>query len=165
MTREQFDNLYKNKAVLCKTEPLAKEFLALAHSVGYKWIDGDSLKDGETKWKIWEEQTVYIPEDVYFAKNAISFNMASHAKKDGYNIVEFQSSTQETSKKKYKIVKPDVSTTQKYDTAIKQFDKQLSPLDNMISALIDVVQVEDLPKVKELRKHYEVMAKIIDELK
>lgn len=43
MNREEFDKLYLGKAVHCDTEEKANEFLALADSVEYKWIWGESL--------------------------------------------------------------------------------------------------------------------------
>ena len=43
MTKQQFDDLYLGKAVHCDTEEKANKFLVLAHGVGYKWCNGESL--------------------------------------------------------------------------------------------------------------------------
>lgn len=152
MTREQFDKLYNGKAVWCKTEALAKEFLALADSVGYPWP-----LHIPTFWGVYEEETVYVVEDTigYCGKE-----WAKEWAKDkkGFAIVKFTGQTQVPQQ------------SQVYDKEalafeLKLIDNHLSPLDNLIGGLIDLVKVEDLPKVKELREHYEKMSEIIESLK
>lgn len=82
MTREQFDNLYKGKAVWCKTIALAKEFLALADSVKYVWASGTRLTK-RTKWSICKQETVY------FVGYNITYGSHFGAKLSKYAIVEF----------------------------------------------------------------------------
>ena len=152
MTREQFDKLYNDKAVWCKTEALAKEFLKLAHSVGYKWATNESLI-GDAMW--W----VHSQETVYFIDNKITYGDRSSAKPARLSIVKFVGKSRKPQEQ------PRVFDAESLAFEVKQIDNHLSPLDPLITGLIDVVKVEDLPKVKELREHYEKMSEIIESLK
>lgn len=147
MTRQEFDKLYNGKAVWCKTQELANEFLTLADSVGYKWaFSGDPLL-GNTHWLMYEHKTVY------FVDSYIQFDVMVYAKLDGYEVVEFGKTS------------PQVFDADALAIELSAIHKHLSLIDEPISGLIDVVKVEDLPKVKELREHYEKMSEIIESLK
>jgi len=89
MTKKEFLKLYKGKAVWCKTEELANEFLELADGFGLKWTSGDKL----TEYNNYNE---YEKETCYFVRSFVrSFIMFYGIKKwsisNGYEIVEFNS--------------------------------------------------------------------------
>ena len=58
MTRAEFDKVYLDKVVHCPTEEKAKEFLALADSVGYRWVSSKSLLK-KLAWEQYKEETCY----------------------------------------------------------------------------------------------------------
>lgn len=76
---------YEGKAVWCKTEELANEFLSKVHEAGYKWIDGVSLLD-KSNWEVCEGDTCYYidkdKESLYGSKSMAEWN--------GYEIVEYK---------------------------------------------------------------------------
>ena len=87
MTKEQFDSLYYGKAVHCDTEEKAKEFLALADSVGYKWITkNDLIKFSE--WEKYKKETCYEPTE-----NGFMFADFDFFKHENYEFVEYQLET------------------------------------------------------------------------
>ena len=59
MTLEQFNKLYVGKAVHCKTEEHANEFLKLADSFGYKWFSGHKLTLFN-EWDMNKDKTCYM---------------------------------------------------------------------------------------------------------
>lgn len=77
MTKEQFDSLYRDKAVHCPTEELANEFLELAKEFGYG-IQGVNYGEHKEKtcFNIEDDEVYYCALDWY--------------KKKGYTIVEFK---------------------------------------------------------------------------
>ena len=60
MTKQEFGKKYVGKkiAVHCNTEEKANEFLALAHTYGYKWRSGHSYLE-YNNWQVKEEETCY----------------------------------------------------------------------------------------------------------
>lgn len=83
MTKEQFDSLYYGKAVHCDTEEKAKEFLALADSVGYKWFKEESATK-YTKWQIFKDDTHYFVKEFW-----IGINSSDNFLKYDIDCVEF----------------------------------------------------------------------------
>lgn len=83
MTREEFDKLYLNKVVHCDTEEKANEFLALADSVGYKWINGKSLIE-ENFWAEYKKETCYEVK-----KRGVMYCDVDFYKND-YQIIKYQ---------------------------------------------------------------------------
>lgn len=59
MTLEKFNKLYLGKAVRCKTEELANEFLKLADSFDYTWATGDKLTRFNG-WEFYKDKTCYV---------------------------------------------------------------------------------------------------------
>ena len=84
MTREEFDKLYLGKVVHCDTEEKANEFLALADSFGYKWVDGSSLV-GDNPWKIHNKETCYRVQ-----KRGLAYSCTIHYGQHGHQIIEYQ---------------------------------------------------------------------------
>lgn len=88
MTREEFDKLfdklYLDRAVHCDTEEKANEFLALADSVGYKWVDGKSLIE-ENFWEEFKKETCYE-----IKKGGFMYGEVDFYKKNNYQIIEYQ---------------------------------------------------------------------------
>ena len=84
MTREEFDKLYLDKAVHCDTEEKANHFLALADSVGYKWLSGRSLIE-ENMWETYEEETCYL-----VIKDEFMFCSIDFYKIECIEIIEYQ---------------------------------------------------------------------------
>lgn len=83
MTREEFDRLYLGKAVHCDTEEKANEFLALADSVGYNWVNGKSLIE-ENFWEEYKKETCYEVKNGGFMYCDVDFY------KNNYQIIEYQ---------------------------------------------------------------------------
>lgn len=85
-TREEFDSQYLGKAVHCDTKEKAKEFLALADSVGYKWSSDESLIE-KNMWEHFEKETCYrITNDGILIANF------DYVKRENYQIIEYQPS-------------------------------------------------------------------------
>lgn len=84
MTREEFDRLYFDKAVHCDTKEKAKEFLALADSVGYRWFSGGSLI-GRSYWETNEKETYY-----YITNDGLMFGNMNYIKQKDYQIIEYK---------------------------------------------------------------------------
>lgn len=59
MNKEQFNKLYLGMPVHCPTEELAKEFLELAYSFGFFWVD----KYSSTRWSAYKKYTYYRLND------------------------------------------------------------------------------------------------------
>lgn len=71
-----------NTAVHCPTEALAKEVLAIADQLGYKWWEGDRYTD-YTLWYTYRENTCYdLTEGL---PSSFDFFL-----KEGYNIISAQ---------------------------------------------------------------------------
>lgn len=91
MKREQFDKLYLGKAVLCKTEEFANEFLELADSVRYRWLSWTSLLN-TNNWEDYKNETCYLVRDNPLKKEcAITYCDVTHYDVSGIEIVEFKS--------------------------------------------------------------------------
>ena len=84
MNREEFDKVYFGKAVHCDTEEKANEFLALADSVGYKWITKRKLI-GYSQWERYKEETCYELTDMGFV-----YGNVEYFKNDNYDFIEYQ---------------------------------------------------------------------------
>ena len=84
MTKEQFDSLYYGKAVHCDTEEKAREFLALADSVGYRWITKRKLINF-SEWEKYKEETCYEPTEYGFMFSDFDF-----FKRENYEFIEYQ---------------------------------------------------------------------------
>lgn len=84
MTKEQFDKVYFGKAVHCDTEEKAKEFLELADSVGYKWVSGSSLIEGNL-WEVYKEETYYRASN-----NSVMFGNINYPNLNTNQIIEYQ---------------------------------------------------------------------------
>ena len=85
MTREEFDKLYLGKVVHCDTEEKANEFLALADSVGYKWVSGESLMKEFHSWETYEEKTCY-----HITKDGMLYAYTDHYIGNDHQIIEYQ---------------------------------------------------------------------------
>ncbi len=84
MTKKQFDDLYLGKAVHCDTEEKANEFLKLAHGVGYKWCNGESLLE-DNYYQNDLEKTCYLVGSEGFEYSPEYFYI-----EEGYEVVEFK---------------------------------------------------------------------------
>ena len=84
MTKQQFDDLYLGKAVHCDTEEKANEFLALAHSFGYKWCSGESLLDFIYYYE-YQKETAFLVDNV----DGFEFSHKDYYIEGGYTIVKF----------------------------------------------------------------------------
>ena len=84
MKRVEFDKLYLNKVVHCPTEEKANEFLALADSVGYRWITNMGLINC-SQWEKYKEETCYE-----LTKRGFMFANVEYFKNDNYQIIEYQ---------------------------------------------------------------------------
>lgn len=62
MTKQEFDKIFLDELISCKTKRLAKKFLKLADSVGYKWRGGRSLLK-YNNWYIYKKKTGYRVSD------------------------------------------------------------------------------------------------------
>ena len=87
MTKEQFDNLYHGKAIHCNTKEKAKEFLTLAHSVGYRWSTKRSLIE-YIQWDTYKEETCYEITNKGFV-----YANVEYYKYYKYELVEYQLQT------------------------------------------------------------------------
>ena len=87
MTKEQFDSLYYGKAIHCDTKEKAKEFLTLAHSVGYKWSPKRSLIE-YSQWERYKEETCYA-----FNNKGFVFANVEYFKYENYQIIEYELAT------------------------------------------------------------------------
>lgn len=88
MTREEFDSLYYGKAAHCDTEEKAKEFLALAESVGYIWF-GDTRAPEFTKWEIFKDDTHYFVKNFLWNGKSIEHGSGDYYLKYDIDCVEF----------------------------------------------------------------------------
>lgn len=150
MTRVQFDNLYLGKAVNCETEELAKEFLALADSVGYEWRSGDSLKE-YTGWNEYEEQTCY-----YVAKDSFEYGPKNWFIKDRCEIINYQSSKNIPDCKEKDACVP----IEKYNELKEIIKDQYEKIDNQRKHLKELNKqynnrVNEIQKMKKDLKEYE----------
>jgi len=83
MTREEFEKLYYSKAIHCNTEEKANHFLALADSLGYRWVDALEL----INHNLWEE---YKKETCYeLTKRGFMFADLKFFKRENYQIIEY----------------------------------------------------------------------------
>lgn len=72
--------------VNCVTNDEAKELFEILRSHGYRWCDGDVLKDGDNRWNIYKYKTYYgIGLDV----ESISYGTTDY-KKDFISLQEFK---------------------------------------------------------------------------
>jgi NTP pyrophosphatase (non-canonical NTP hydrolase) len=85
MTKKQFDDLYKYKAVHCDTEVKADEFLALANNFDYKWCSNISLLN-HNNWEDNKEKTCY-----YLGEYGLQFTKIGWYYENGYEVIEYQS--------------------------------------------------------------------------
>jgi len=85
MTKKQFDDLYKHKAVHCDTEEKANEFLSLANSLDYKWVGNISLLN-HNNWEDNKEKTCY-----YLGEYGLQFTKIGWYYENGYEVIEYQS--------------------------------------------------------------------------
>lgn len=70
MKLKEFNELYLGRAIHCKTEELANEFLALADSLGFIWGEGDKLTN-YNEWKEYKNKTyyrIYCEKDVRYGE-------------------------------------------------------------------------------------------------
>ena len=81
MTKKEFLKLYKGKAVWCKTEELANEFLELADKFGFRWINGGEKLTSMNFWEFYKKNTTYIMRS--------NFDVSFENKITNYEIVEF----------------------------------------------------------------------------
>lgn len=93
MTKQQFDSLYRGKAVHCKIEELANEFLELADSVGYKWYDKEKLTLNNMYYAF-KKDTCYRPGGRFMSVSGgdfMSYGDTEIYEMNGFEIVEFKS--------------------------------------------------------------------------
>ena len=103
MTKEQFDSLYYGKAVHCDTYEKAKEFLALADSVGYEWTKGVKATEF-TNWRIFKDDTHYFL-GFFWDGIYIECGRGGYYLKQGIDCIEFIPQSQ-----KLKYVEPKETT-------------------------------------------------------
>lgn len=84
MTKKEFDDLYFGKVVHCDTEEKAREFLALAHSVGYRWFSDKSLLE-KNEWDCYEEETCY-----HITNHGLMYANTNHFNSSRCLIIEYQ---------------------------------------------------------------------------
>lgn len=84
MTREEFDKLYLGRIVHCDTEEKTNEFLALADSVGYKWVAGNGLV-GCNYCKDFVKEICYNIS-IY----GLTFCYIAYFEENNYQIIEYQ---------------------------------------------------------------------------
>ena len=85
MTKQEFESLYGNNvAIHCDTEEKANEFLALADSFGYKWVNKRELIN-YSQWEIYKEKTCYE-----VTKQGLMFSDKNYFKVNGYQFIEYQ---------------------------------------------------------------------------
>lgn len=155
MTREEFDRLYLGKVVHCDTEEKANEFLALADSVGYKWVDGKSLIE-ENFWEEYKKETCYEVKKGGFRYCDVDFY------KNNYQIIEYQLQS------KFKVgdkvrVKDTTYTT--IDGKVGVVEK-VSPLLIRLPAVdtLWILNENELEKVEEPTNKEETIDDIIEEI-
>lgn len=91
MNIKQFDKLYLGKAVHCKTEELANEFLEFADSVRYRWFSGTSLLN-TNNWEDYKNETCYLVRDNPLNKECIiTYCDITHYDVSGIEIIDFKS--------------------------------------------------------------------------
>ena len=83
MKRVEFDKVYLDKVVHCPTEEKAKEFLALADSVGYRWVSSKSLLK-KLAWEQYKEETCYEVK-----KFGLMFGSVDSFSFEGAQIIEY----------------------------------------------------------------------------
>ena len=84
MTKKEFLKLYEGKAVWCKTEELANEFLELADGFGFRWATGEKLIHN-TGWRCYKEDTCY------YVGLYITYSNKKCANKKQHKITKFKS--------------------------------------------------------------------------
>lgn len=85
MTRYEFNKIYFGKAVHCDTEERANHFLALADSVGYRWVNNKELIN-YNQWERYKEETCYeVTEYGLMYDNTELFKQTKH------EIIEYTS--------------------------------------------------------------------------
>lgn len=78
MTRYEFNKIYFGKAVHCDTEERANHFLALADSVGYRWVNNKELIN-YNQWERYKEETCYeVTEYGLMYDNTELFKLTKH---------------------------------------------------------------------------------------
>lgn len=86
MTKEQFIEKYTGKAVWCKTEELAEEFLKEADSFGFEWFVGDKPTE-YSNFNTYKYETCYFVGKIVFT---ITYGSLRYAKNNGYEIIEYK---------------------------------------------------------------------------
>lgn len=84
---KEFMNQDNDIAVHCKTEEEAKDFCRKMHEHGLKWCDGDSCLE-ITRWKTYEEDTVYYSKGTYGRKTKAKENNRKIIKWENYMTEE-----------------------------------------------------------------------------
>lgn len=84
-----FDKIFLDKAVWCKTEELANEFLALTASFGYKWFSGKKLTDNNY-WQQYKENTCYHYSQ-FFGDTGLTYCDKDYFIDSKIEVVEFKS--------------------------------------------------------------------------
>ena len=161
MTREEFDKLYLGKAVHCDTEEKANEFLALADSVGYRWIGGKSLIE-ENFWEVYKEETCYEVK-----KGGFMYRDVDYFKNDNYEIIKYQSPL------KFKVGdKVRIKDTQSFYNYDKIGVIEGVDMSSGLSYFVDIygdgwlwkMAEESLEKVEETTYEEETIDDIIEEI-
>lgn len=87
MTKQQFDDLYLDKAVHCDTEEKANEFLKLAHRFGWEWLSRRSLLEINNYYRF-QEKTCYL-----VGRDGFKYCDKDFYIENGYEVVEFKQET------------------------------------------------------------------------
>lgn len=112
--KDIFFNLYSNKAIWCKTEKLANEFLELADRFGCRWCNGDSLINKNMFYDKKEDTCYYL----YFEKNEVSYNSKDFFKMKNEKIMEFKPSKIEILKESSKLTETEKKILENVQNAI-----------------------------------------------
>jgi len=159
MTREEFDKLYLDKAVHCDTEEKANEFLALADSVGYKWLSGGSLIE-ENLWEIYKEGTYY-----HASNNSVTFGDINYPNLNTNQIIEYRLQPKFKVGDKVRVKDAYTPINGKVGVIIKNVNKL-----NTIFCLINIdgwtwrLTENELEKVEEPTYEEETIEDIIEEI-
>lgn len=159
MTREEFNRLYLDKAVHCDTEEKANHFLALADSVGYKWMSGYSLIE-KNNWGLYKEKTCYrIIEDEFVLGSTIYYGQHGHP------VIEYQ--PQPKFKEGDKVrVKDTIYTTinGKVGVIVSLYSVCVGFLTVKVDDKLWFLSENDLEKVEEPTNKEETIDDIIEEI-
>ena len=168
MTKEQFDSLYYGKAVHCDTEEKAREFLALADSVGYKWFKED-ISTEPTKWEIFKDETHYFVKE-FWGEFVIEHGPSDYYLKYDIDCVEFIPQSQKLKVGDRVRINNPLYIIANGKTGVIERVNSLSPMSYVVrldrySWGFWYLTENELEKVNEPKAKEETIDDIIDEIK